>query len=89
MATKLPVILDNRDGNTVLNALQRLLPSLQKMDVATGVFEIGSLLQLEGLWQQVPAIRILIQCISAAWCIERFRFQILQRMMATLNILRV
>ena len=60
MAEKLPVILDNRNNNTVLNALQKLVPSLQKLDVATGVFEVGSLLQLEGLWQQVPKIRIMM-----------------------------
>ena len=43
MTAKLPVILDNRNDNTVLNALRKLLPSLQKLDVATGVFEVGSL----------------------------------------------
>jgi hypothetical protein len=36
MAEKLPVIIDNRGDNTVVNALRRLLPNLQKMDVATG-----------------------------------------------------
>jgi len=41
MAEKLPVILDNRNDNTVLNALQKLLPSLQKIDIATGIFEVG------------------------------------------------
>ena len=50
MRGNLPVILDNRNNNTVLNALQKLLPSLQQVDIATGVFEVGSLLQLEGLW---------------------------------------
>jgi hypothetical protein len=44
MTAKLPVILDNRNDNTVLNALRKLLPSLQKLDVATGVFEVGSLI---------------------------------------------
>ncbi len=39
MAKKLPVIIDNRNGNTVLEAFQKLLPNLQKMDIATGVFE--------------------------------------------------
>jgi hypothetical protein len=39
MAKKLPVIIDNRGDNKVLQALQRLLPNLQKMDIATGVFE--------------------------------------------------
>ena len=60
MAEKLPVILDNRGNNSVLNALRKLLPSLQKIDIATGVFEVGSLLQFEGLWQQVPQIRIIM-----------------------------
>jgi len=43
MTAKLPVILDNRSDNTVLNAIRKLLPSLQKLDVAAGVFEVGSL----------------------------------------------
>ena len=47
MAEKIPVIIDNRGNNKVLHALQRLLPNLQKMDIATGVFEIGSFLLLE------------------------------------------
>lgn len=47
MAEKLPVIIDNRGENKVLHALQRLLPNLQRMDVATGVFEIGSFLLLD------------------------------------------
>jgi len=51
MPEKLPVIIDNRGDNTVVRALQRLLPNLQRMDVATGVFEVGSFLLLEGLWQ--------------------------------------
>lgn len=58
--SKLPVIIDNRDKNTVLNALQRILPNLKKMDVATGVFEIGSFLQLEPFWQTPEQIRILM-----------------------------
>lgn len=40
MVEKLPVIIDNRGDNKVLRALQRLLPNLQRMDVATGMFEI-------------------------------------------------
>jgi len=39
MAEKLPVIIDNRGDNTVVHALQRLLPNLQRMDAATGVVE--------------------------------------------------
>jgi hypothetical protein len=39
MAEKLPVIIDNRGDNTVVHALQRLLPNLQRMDADTGVLE--------------------------------------------------
>lgn len=60
MAEKLPVIIDNRGNNQVVEALRKLLPNLQKMDVATGVFEIGSLLLLNGLWQNLDKIRIMM-----------------------------
>ncbi len=60
MSKKLPVIIDNRKDNTVLNALQKLLPNLHKMDVATGSFEIGSFLLIEGLWQNLEKIRLLM-----------------------------
>lgn len=60
MAEKLPVIIDNRGDNTVVNALRRLLPNLQKMDVATGVFEVGAFLLLEDLWRSLSGIRILM-----------------------------
>ncbi len=60
MAEKLPVIIDNRGENKVLNTLKRLLPNLQRIDVATGVFEIDSFLLLEGLWQDLQRIRILM-----------------------------
>lgn len=60
MAEELPVIRDNRGENAVLRALQKLLPNLQKMDIATNVFEIGSFLLLEGLWQEIDKIRILM-----------------------------
>jgi superfamily II DNA/RNA helicase len=60
MADKIPVIVDNRGDNTVLQALQKLAPNLQKMDIATGVFEIGSFLLLEGFWQHLDKIRMLM-----------------------------
>ena len=41
-------------------SLVRLLPNLKKMDIATGVFEIGSLLLLEGLWQDLEKVRVLM-----------------------------
>jgi len=53
MAEKLPGIIDNRGDNTVVRALQKLLANLQRMDVAAGVFKVGSFLLLEGLWQDL------------------------------------
>jgi len=60
MTAKLPVILDNRNDNTVLNALRKLLPGLQKLDVATGVFEVGSLISGFGgkIWQMLPLEKV-------------------------------
>ncbi len=37
--TKLPTIIDNQSPNTLLAALQRLLPEAQALNVATGYFE--------------------------------------------------
>jgi superfamily II DNA or RNA helicase len=60
MAEKLPTIIDNRGDNTLLHALQRLLPGVQGLDITTGLFEIGSFLLLEQLWQGLDKIRILM-----------------------------
>jgi superfamily II DNA/RNA helicase len=60
MAEKLPVIIDNRGENTLVHALETLLPNLKKMDIATGMFEIGSFLLLEGFWQHLDKVRILM-----------------------------
>ena len=60
MAEKLPTIIDNRGDNTLLHALQRLLPGVQGLDITTGLFEIGSFLLLEQLWQGLDNIRILM-----------------------------
>ncbi len=57
---KLPTLLDNWGQNTVLAAFQRLLPQSLKWDVATGYFEIGALLDLDGLWQPLTSMRILL-----------------------------
>jgi superfamily II DNA or RNA helicase len=57
---KLPTILDNRADNTVLAAFKRLLPHTRQWDVATGYFEIGSLLDLDGLWQKLDGMRVLL-----------------------------
>ena len=60
MMDKIPVIIDNRGDNKVFHALQKLLPNLRRMDIATGVFETGSFLSLEGFWQNLDRIRILM-----------------------------
>ncbi|MEW5799681.1 MAG: phospholipase D-like domain-containing protein, partial [Bacteroidota bacterium] len=60
MSTKLPTILDNRNDNTVLHALKRLLPEARSLDVATGYFEIGSLLALDSFWNTLEQIRIVM-----------------------------
>ena len=57
---KLPTLLDNRADNKVLDAFRRLLPFSTKWDVATGYFEIGSLLDLDGFWQPLETMRILL-----------------------------
>ena len=44
MAEKLPVIIDNKGNNKVLQDLQKLLPKLQSMDIAISVFQIVSFL---------------------------------------------
>jgi len=60
MSSKLSTILDNRGENTVLAALRRLLPEAKSLDVATGYFEIGSLLALDSFWNQLENIRIVM-----------------------------
>ena len=60
MAAKLPTILDNRGDNTVLAAFRRLLPQSRTWDVATGYFEVGSLLDLDGQWQTLQGMRVLL-----------------------------
>jgi len=60
MADKLPTIIDNRGDNTLLHALQRLLPWVQGLDITTGLFEMGSFLLLEQHWQGLDYIRILM-----------------------------
>jgi superfamily II DNA or RNA helicase len=60
LTTKLPSIIDNREENTVLNALKRLLPEVNSLDIATGYFEVGSLLALDGLWQRLKQLRLLM-----------------------------
>lgn len=54
-------IVDNSDNDwKVLNYLREWAQFSQSVDVATGFFEIGSLLALDGEWQKVDHIRILM-----------------------------
>jgi len=56
----LPTIIDNQGDNTVLAALKALLPQVETLDMATGVFDIGSLMALDGFWQQADRLRIVM-----------------------------
>ena len=54
-------IVDNSDADwKVLQYLSEWCPLSNKMDVATGYFEIGALLALDGEWQKIDEIRILM-----------------------------
>lgn len=54
-------IVDNTDQDwKVLQYLHEWCQLSQGMDIATGTFEIGSLLALDGEWQKVDLIRILM-----------------------------
>ena len=60
MTSPLKSIIDNTDGNTVLEALRRLLPEAKNLDVATGYFEIGALLALDSYWNSLDGIRVVM-----------------------------
>jgi len=59
-AAKVSTILDNFGDNTMLAALSRLLPEAEGLDIATGSFEVGSLLALEGTWHAANRIRLIM-----------------------------
>lgn len=55
------LIVDNSDANwKVLNYLREWTEISKQFDIATGYFEIGSLLALENSWQKLDKIRILM-----------------------------
>jgi hypothetical protein len=59
-------IADNSiSGWTGLRYLEEWASLAKAFDVATGFFEIGSLLALDGKWQQLDKIRILMGDIRA------------------------
>lgn len=54
-------IVDNSvSGWTGVRYLQDWTQIARSFDIATGYFEIGGLLELDGRWQQLEKIRILI-----------------------------
>jgi len=53
-------IIDNFENNTLLQALQKFLPETINIDIATGFFEIGSLLKLDGCWNNLEKMRIVM-----------------------------
>ncbi len=59
---KLPTLLDNdpEGGRTLLESLRVLLPQAQAWNIATGYFDVRALLALDKLWQEVPAIRLVM-----------------------------
>jgi len=59
-AAKLKTFIDNRDGNQMLDAVRQLMGVAKNLDVATGFFEIGSFLDLDGSWQPINRIRLIM-----------------------------
>ena len=54
-------IVDNSvEGRTGADYLGQWCDIARALDVATGYFEIGALLELDGKWQQLDEIRILM-----------------------------
>jgi len=60
LTQKIQTIIDNRSLNTLLNALEQLFQQTQHLDLATGCFEIGSLMALDGHWQAIDKMRIIM-----------------------------
>ena len=59
-SAKVPTILDNRCENTILAALKRLMLQAQRLDIATGAFEIGALAALAPDWKPLEGLRVLM-----------------------------
>lgn len=53
-------LVDNRTGNQMLDAIRRLMQESKTLDVATGYFEVGALLDLDGEWQKLQGMRLLM-----------------------------
>ena len=57
---KIPTLIDNVDGNTLLKVLESLLIKSVSLDIATGTFEIGAFLSLGETWRHLDGIRLLM-----------------------------
>ncbi|MFO7675134.1 MAG: helicase-related protein [bacterium] len=60
MAGKLPTIIDNQGEVTLRDAVAQIAASTKELDIATGFFELGALLSLDGEWQRIGNVRILL-----------------------------
>ncbi|MCW5940062.1 MAG: DEAD/DEAH box helicase family protein [Fimbriimonadaceae bacterium] len=58
--THIKTLIDNRPGNTMLGAVRNLCKLCQRLDVATGYFEVGAFADLHGHWQGLDGIRLLM-----------------------------
>src|SRR5438105_3045856 len=54
------VVDNSEDGRNGLGYLREWCELAHALDVATGMFEIGSLVALDGAWQKLDKIRILM-----------------------------
>lgn len=52
--------IDNRPGNTLLEAVRRLMGESSYLDLATGYLELGAFIALDGAWQSLQEIRLLM-----------------------------
>src|SRR5262245_7149042 len=67
MATPDQFIVDNEDDHwTALEYVRQWCEISSSIDIATGHFELGALLALDGAWQKVERIRLLIGGDSSA-----------------------
>ncbi len=53
-------LIDNRPDNAMLKAVRRLMAESHKVDIATGYFEIGAMVDLDGHWQTLKQMRLLM-----------------------------
>lgn len=59
-AAPIKTLVDNRVGNDVLSAVRRLITESRTADIATGYFEVGAFLALDGDWQALQGVRLLM-----------------------------